>query len=123
MSKSDDNIDNDRPVHTGRDIASLLVKIQRQLVFLEKKIDILIHQSQENPHSRNPSIEKPYRKQPFIKPLRTSGHSRRHGHEEKRESPGEQNSDKPFYARYRKGEGTRGSGSGKKSFYHKQKKR
>lgn len=123
MSKSVDNSNTDRPAQSGRDVASLLVKIQRQLVFLEKKIDILIHQSQENPYSRDPSIEKPYRKKPFIKPQRTSGPSRRHGKEEKGESPGEKNSDQAFYSRYRKSKGNRGAGPRKKPSYHKQKNR
>jgi hypothetical protein len=121
MSKSVDNSSTDRAAQSGRDVASLLVKIQRQLVFLEKKIDILIHQSQENPDSRDPSIEKPYRKKPFIKPLRTSGPYRYHGKEEKGDSSGEKNSDKAFYSRYRKSKGNRSSGSRKKPSYPKQK--
>ena len=41
-------------------VVALIKKIQQQLVFLEKKIDALIGQSQERPF-RNKSFSKPYR--------------------------------------------------------------
>jgi len=125
--------DDDQPVQSDKDVVSLLMKMQRQLLYLEKKIDILIKQSQEKPHRGNPSSErpyrgnssseKPYRKKSYIKPLRSSGHSRRHGSEEKRDSTGEKNSDQAFYSKFRKRDENRGAGPRKKPSYRKPKTR
>ena len=46
--------------HVETDVLVLIKKVQQQLVFLEKKIDTLISQSQERP-SREKSFSKPYR--------------------------------------------------------------
>lgn len=45
---------------TEPDVAVLIKKIQQQLIFLEKKIDILINQSQGTP-PREKHFSKPYR--------------------------------------------------------------
>ncbi len=51
---------------------TLLKKVQQQLGFLEKKIDILINRSPEGPS----------RGKHFSKPFRSFGHSRPHGRPE-----------------------------------------
>ena len=56
------------PAPAEQDMPALIRKMQQQLVFLEKKIDILINQSQARPFSENK----------FSKPFRSSG--RPHGH-------------------------------------------
>ena len=47
------------PQEAEQDVAGLLIKLQQQLSFLEKKIDILIGQSQEN------TIKTEYHPKPF----------------------------------------------------------
>jgi hypothetical protein len=124
MSKPDDFSISDPPDQSGRDVASLLMKMHRQLLFLEKKIDILIHQAEEKSNRGNSFMEKPFRKRTFSKPLRTApGHSRRYGSESRKEDSGEKSPDQAFYSRYRKsGDGNRGSSSRKKTYYPKEKK-
>jgi hypothetical protein len=54
----------------GTDVVSLILKMQQQLNFLEKKIDLLISQSPD----------RPYREKRFSKPFRPSfGHGPHHG--------------------------------------------
>lgn len=52
------------------DVLGLIRKMHQQLVFLEKKIDILISHSQE----------KPFREKPFSKPFRSFGRPYRTGY-------------------------------------------
>jgi len=113
----------DVPNQSGADVVSLLEKIQQQLLFLEKKIDILIAQSQDKPFRGKSSLERPSRKRPVSKPSRSSGHSRRQGKGEQEYTPREKDSSKKFYSEYRKRDGNRGSSANKKPSYHKQKNR
>lgn len=54
-------------VANEQDIAALINKMQKQLIFLEKKIDILLSQTQERP-SRERHFSKPFRS--FDRPYR-----------------------------------------------------
>ncbi|MDP1854128.1 MAG: hypothetical protein Q8L26_08030 [Candidatus Omnitrophota bacterium] len=54
-------------VSAEQDVMALVKKMQQQLISLEKKIDILINQSQD----------RPFRQKPFSKPFRSFGHHRR----------------------------------------------
>lgn len=123
MNQSVDHNISNLPNQSGADVVSLLKKMQQQLLFLEKKIDILIAQSQDKTFRGKPSPERPFRKRPVSKPFRSSGHSRSHGKGEREYTPGEKDSSKKFYSEYRKRDGNRGSSANKKSFHHKQKKR
>ena len=122
MSKPIDHSSYDLPEQSGSDVASLLLKMQRQLVFLEKKIDSLIYQLQEG-QPRGSSSDKPFRKKPFSRTASPAGHSRRYENKEWKEKPGKKDSDQGFYSRFSKTEGNRGSGPRKKPFHHKQKNR
>jgi hypothetical protein len=113
----------DLPNQSGADVASLLEKVQQQLLFLEKKIDILIAQSQDKPFRGKPFLERPFRKRPVSKPFRSSGHSRSHGKGEQEYTPGGKDFSQKFYSQYRERNENRGSSANKKSFYRKQKKR
>ena len=93
------------PALTEQDVIALVKKMQQQLVFLEKKIDILISQSQD----------RPFRQKPFSKPFRSFGYHRRpereHGntYEEKR-------FDRPRHFEKRHGPEKRGFGHKKESY-------
>ncbi len=95
------------PQQNESDIYVLIKKIQQQLVFLEKKIDVLISQSQE----------KPFREKHFSKPFRSFDRSRR-SDREKGGSFGEKNFpqgrsyEKPYHKE------NRDFGSKKKSYEH-----
>ena len=122
MNQTVDHNISERPNQSGADVVSLLKKMQQQLLFLEKKIDILIAQSQDKPFRGKSSPERPFRKRPVSKPFRSSGHSRSHG-KGKQEYTGEKDSSQKFYSEYRKRDGNRGSSASKKPFHHKLKKR
>lgn len=44
-----------------QDVVALIKKMQQQLAFLEKKIDLLISQSQARPFSREKNFSRPFR--------------------------------------------------------------
>ena len=71
------------PQNLESDILVLIKKMQQQLVFLEKKIDTLISQSQE----------KPFREKQFSKPFRSPDRSYRPGpgHHQDKRGQGEEN--------------------------------
>ena len=58
----DENEELSAPPQADSDVVSLIKKMQQQLNFLEKKIDILIGQSPEKPfHDREKRFSKPFR--------------------------------------------------------------
>ncbi|MFH0771748.1 MAG: hypothetical protein V1933_03925 [Candidatus Omnitrophota bacterium] len=57
------------PASEEQDVAALIKKVQQQLVFLEKKIDILINQSETRPVSEQ-RFSKPFRS--FSRPYHRS---------------------------------------------------
>ena len=81
------------------EVMAVLQKMQQQLVYLEKKLDTLLQQSQQRPSfNREMNSQRPFR--PFNRPNRpnqghghpshgTSGYGQGHGHGPK----------KPFYSR------------------------
>ena len=73
------------PAESDTDAVSLLKKMQQQLLFLERKIDLLISQSQERLHAEKSSSNRPSQKRPFSKqfpPFDQQRHRSRgaHGH-------------------------------------------
>ena len=78
------------PSQAEPDVLSLLKKMQQQLTYLEKKVDLLLNQS----------AEKPFPEKRFSKPFRSGGHGGpRHGHGEGRRDFGGPPRDRGFSGR------------------------
>jgi hypothetical protein len=95
---------------TESDVLGLIKKMYQQLAFLEKKIDILISQSQE----------KPSREKPFSKPFRSFGRPYRPGHPHDKRTHDEGFREKNFpsghHSEKRQGDENRGFGGPRKSY-------
>jgi hypothetical protein len=106
------------------DVVSLLKRIQQQVVFLERKIDMLISQSQERPSGNSTSPDRPFRKRPFSKPFRSFDHPQRNGKREYGDRPKERDSGPGHFYDRRPGNKSRGpSIHKKKPFAFKRKDR
>ena len=101
------------PGPANADVVALIRKMQQQLEFLERKIDILINQSQE----------KPFQEKRFSKPFRSFGHSPRHGKGEYDRSSRGKDFDQGRHFEKRPGGPNRDFGQKKKPFFHKRKDR
>ena len=101
MSEQPQHNDSLPPASAEQDVVVLIKKMQQQLVFLEKKIDILISQSQERPFSKEQHFSRPFRS--FGRPHRPSGEK-------------SFDRERPFEKRH--GEEDRGFGYKKKSYGH-----
>lgn len=66
----------------GQDVVVLIKRMQQQLLFLEKKIDMLISLSQERPEGRDRGFSKPFR------PSFSHSHRPDNRYENRRESGG-----------------------------------
>jgi hypothetical protein len=108
---------------SGGDETSMLIKIQRQLLHIEKKVDSLINMLQEKEYRGNLSAGKPYRKNALLKTSRAPGRSGRHRNEKGKEKSGDKGPDQGFYSKFIKTNGHPGQGSGSKPFNHKRQKR
>ena len=107
------------PDGVDTDVVSLLKKMQQQMLFLERKIDLLIRQSQEKQPGEKTFLNRPSQKRPFSKQYRSFDHSRNRSRGEHRHSPRESDSaPMPFYENRPRGKG-RGSNPRKKSFSFK----
>jgi hypothetical protein len=104
-------------------VVSLLKKVQQQVLFLERKIDMLISQSKERPSRENSSPDRPFRKRPFSKPFRSFDHPQRHGKGEYGHSSGERDSGQGRFYERRPSEKGRGPSPKKKPFFFKRKDR
>ena len=88
------------PDESDTDVVSMIKKMQQQLVMLERKIDVLIRQSQEGPSGEQTPPGRPFRKRPFSKPFRSFDHPQRHGKGEHGHSSRERDSAQgPYYER------------------------
>jgi len=117
----DEQLSDDTPAVpdlTGTEVVSLLKRMQQQLLFLEKKIDMLISQSQQRP-----SPERPFRKPPFSKPSRPFGHFHHHGEGEPNRNFGEKDSAQGRHSEHRQRDAKRSFGPRKKPFLSKRKER
>ena len=109
------------PPQTEPEVLALIRKMQQQLAFLEKKIDILIKQSSEK------SFERPFQKRSFSRPFRPGGFSHSHPRNqgERSNGPGEkdfaQSQRRPFDRP--QGNETREFSRGRKAFFRRQKNR
>ncbi len=61
------------------DILSLIKRMQQQMALLERKIDILIRQSQERQPREKSGSDRPFRNGSYAKPFRSFDQPRRHG--------------------------------------------
>jgi hypothetical protein len=97
------------------DLVSLVKRMQQQLNYLEKKIDILISQSQPKPFRERTErpfregsdrpfregAERPFRKKTFSRPSRSFDRPRPHSREEHESSPREREAaPRRFYDRF-----------------------
>jgi len=105
------------------DLIPLIMKMQQQLTNLEKKIDMLVSQSQAKPFREKNHSGRPFRKSGFSKPSHSFDRPRYHGKTEHEHTPGERDSTrKHFYDRY-KSENKRGANPKKKPHYPRSKDR
>ena len=98
------------PPQAGPDVVDLIKKIQQHLVFLEKKIDLLIGQSSQ----------RSFKTRPFSKPFWPGGHSHRREnreHNQSRENNFAQG--RPFNKQ--RGSENREGGQRTKPFFHRRK--
>ena len=111
------------PDEPDTDVVSLLKRMQQQLLFLERKIDLLISQSQEKPSGEKASPDRHFRKKPFSKPFRPFDHPQHHGRGGHGRSPRESDSPQGHFYERRPREKSRGPSSRKKPFSFKRKDR
>jgi len=109
------------PDEPDTDVVSLLKKMQQQLLFLEKKVDLLISQSHERPPRGKASPDKAFQKRPFSKQFRSFDQPRRHGRGDQAHGPREGDSAKGHFYEHRPGGKSRGPNPRKKSFSFKRK--
>jgi hypothetical protein len=109
------------PDETDTDVASLLRKMQQQLLFLERKIDLLIRQSQDRQPAERTSPHRPPQKRPFSKQYRPFDHARRPSRGEHGHSPRESDSTPGHFYENRPRGKSRGPMPKKKSFSFKRK--
>lgn len=109
------------PDESDTDVVSLLKTMQQQLHFLERKIDLLISQSQKRPHGENDSPDRPSHKRPFSKKFRSFDHPRRPNREDRGYGPREGDSTRGHFYEHRPGGKSRGPNPKKKSFSFKRK--
>ena len=105
------------------DVVDLLHKLQQQLLFLERKIDLLISQSQGRPSGDKASTDRPFRKRPFSKPFHSFDHPQHHGKGEHGRSPNDRDSAPGHFYERRPREKGRGPSSKKKPNFFKRKDR
>jgi hypothetical protein len=111
------------PEESGTDVVSILKGMQKQLLFLERKIDLLISQSKERSSEGNTSTDRPFRKRPFSKPFRSFDNPPRHGKGEQGRNPRDRDSTPGHFYEHRPNDKSRGQGPKKKPFSYKRKDR
>jgi hypothetical protein len=117
-----DNLDAEKDPPEA-DLFSLLKKMQQQLTYLEKKLDVLIHQSQPKPFGERNSSSRPFRKGPYSKPVRSFDRPRPHSREGREDNPRERDSaPRRFYDRYSPDK-KRGANPKKKPYFSHRKDR
>ena len=111
------------------DLVALVKRMQQQLNYLEKKIDVLISQSQPKPFRERTErpfrerTERPFQKRTFSKPARSFGRPRPHNKEEHENSPREREAaPRRFYERFDPAK-KRGANPKKKPHYSQRKDR
>jgi hypothetical protein len=100
MSKRSPHNDFSRQEQEGHDVIALIKRMQQQLAFLEKKIDLLISQSQSRPSAERH----------FSKPFGPAGHLARHSARGHDRSYGERQTDRGRHFGKRRSENNRDFG-------------
>jgi hypothetical protein len=111
------------PDESDTDVVSLLKRMQQQLLYLEKKLDLLISQSKERPSGGNASADRPFRKRPYSKPFRSFDHPQRQDKGEQGHGPRDRDSARGHFYERRPGERSRGPNPKRKPFTFKRKDR
>jgi hypothetical protein len=115
MTEQFKNGDFSAPRQTEPEVLVLIKKMQQQLIFLEKKLDILINQSQE----------KPFREKSFSKSFRSFDRPYSSGPYRGKRSQGEDSKERGFrsghHSEKRPGDENRGFGGEKRGFGSKKK--
>jgi len=111
------------PDESDTDVVSLLKKMQQQLLFLERKIDLLVSQSQPRPSGDRPSTDRPFRKRPFSKPFRSFDNPQRQGKGDYGHSSRERDSSPGHFYDRRPHDKNRGPNPRKKPSFIKRKDR
>jgi hypothetical protein len=106
---------------TDINVVSLLKGMQQQLNQLERKVDLLINQSQKRSSGERSFGDKPFQKRPFSKPFRSSEHSMHHGKGEYGRGPRDRDSAQGHFYEHRPHKKGPRPGLGKKSFSFKRK--
>ncbi len=96
MNEQSDHVDGEASSGSQKDVVFLLKKLQEQLTFLERKVDILINQSKEKPSFNK---ERTFSKPPFRSPSSAYGASRHGGRPDSRS----ERSDPPRQRSYESG--------------------
>jgi hypothetical protein len=109
------------PDESDTDVVSLLKKMQQQMLFLERKIDLLIRQSQERQPVEKTFPNRPSQKRPFTKQYRSFDHPRRRSGGEQGHSPRESGSAPGHFYENRPRGKSRSINPKKKSFSFKRK--
>jgi hypothetical protein len=112
----------DVPEESNADIVSILKGMQKQLAFLERKLDALIDQSKERSQAEKTS-DRPFRKRPFSKPFRSFDRPARQGNEDRGRGPRERDAAKGHFYEHRPHEKSSSTGPRKKPSTFKRKDR
>ena len=121
MNTHDDESHSDSSNQSGGNLTALLVRIQRQLSHLERKMDNMISILQERHPRGNSSVERPYYKKPPSRAFQAPGRFDNRKFQKRDEKSGEDGSDQKFYSRFTKQNGP--SGHRKRTFPRKPQKR
>ena len=105
------------------DVVSLLKRMQQQLLYLEKKLDLLISQSQERQPRERTTPDRPFQKRPSSKPFRTFDHPQRRGKSEHGQGFREREPVQGHFYDRRPRDKSRGPNPKRKTFSYKQKDR
>jgi len=106
MSEQSEHNNSLTPASAEQDVVVLIKKMQQQLVLLDKKIDILINQSQT----------RPFREKHFSKPFRSFGHPHRSSEKKQDNTYGEKRFDRGRHFEKYHNEENQGFGHKKKTY-------
>jgi hypothetical protein len=121
MNGHDDERRSDPSNQSGGNATALLVKIQRQLSHLERKMDNMISLLQERNSRGNSSLERSFHKKPPSRASQVPGRFDSRKFQKRNEKSGEEDAGLKFYSRFTKQNGQ--SGHRKRTFQRKPQKK
>jgi hypothetical protein len=114
MNQDNEYDDSPAPLQEEPDLVVMIKRLQQQMTFLEKKIDMLIERSSE----------RQFRERDHSKPFRSYGHSSRHSDGNRDRGPREGNFEpRRHFDRPRRVGESRGFGHRKSPFSHRRRDR